>query len=258
MKKEQEKRKVFRRNEMKLTIVVPCYNEVNTIEVVIEAVRNCPYQNKEIIIVDDCSTDGTREIIKNKIEALVDKVIYFDRNQGKGAAVRAGFKDATGDILIVQDADLEYDPNEIPKVIKPILDGKADVVYGSRFMHTDPHRVVAYWHRQGNRVLSHISNMLTNINLTDMATCYKAFKKEIIDAIEIQENRFAFCPEITAKVAKMNCRINEVGISYCGRTYKEGKKIRWKDGLSALWCILKYNLFGKSTSAVNKQNKGKK
>lgn len=233
---------------MKLTIVMPCYNEVDTIETVIEAVRNCPYQDKEIIVIDDCSTDGTREIIKNKIEELVDKVIYFDQNQGKGAAVRAGFKAATGDILIVQDADLEYDPNEIPKVIKPILDGKADVVYGSRFMYTDPHRVVAYWHRQGNRALTHISNMFTNINLTDMATCYKAFKREIIGAIELEENRFAFCPEITAKVAKMKCRIYEVGISYCGRSYKEGKKIRWKDGFAAIKSIIKYSLFRKSTS----------
>ena len=231
---------------MKLTIVMPCYNEINTIEAVVEAVRNCPYQNKEIIIIDDCSTDGTREIIKNKIETLVDKVIYFERNRGKGAAVKAGFKAATGDILIVQDADLEYDPDEIPKVIKPILDGKADVVYGSRFMCTDPHRVVAYWHRQGNRILTHISNMLTNINLTDMATCYKAFRREIVEAIELEEERFAFCPEITAKVAKMKCKIYEVGISYCGRSYKEGKKIRWKDGFSAIMSIIKYTLFRKS------------
>jgi len=231
---------------MKLTIVIPCYNESDTVEAVIEAVRKCPYENKEIIIVDDCSTDGSREIIKDRVESLVDKVIYFDRNQGKGAAVRAGFAAASGDILIVQDADLEYDPNEIPKVIKPILDGKADVVYGSRFMYTDPHRVVAYWHRQGNRVLSHISNMLTNINLTDMATCYKAFKKEVVDAIELEENRFAFCPEITAKVAKMKCRIYEVGISYCGRSYEQGKKIRWRDGFSAIKSMIKYNLFRRS------------
>ena len=228
---------------MKLSIVMPCYNEVGTIESIVEALRNCPYQDKEIIIIDDCSTDGTREILKDKLEGQVDKVIYFDRNQGKGAAVRAGFGAATGDILIVQDADLEYDPNDIPKVIKPILDGKADVVYGSRFMYTDPHRVVAYWHRQGNRVLTHFSNMFTNLNLTDTATCYKAFNRRIVEAIELKEDRFAFCQEVTAKVAKMRCRIYEVGISYCGRSYEEGKKIRWKDGVSAIRSIIKYNLF---------------
>jgi len=228
---------------MKLSIVMPCYNEVDAIESIVEAVRDCPYRNKEIIIIDDCSTDGTREILKDRLEGQVDKVIYFDRNQGKGAAVRAGFGVSTGDILIVQDADLEYDPNDIPKVIQPILDGKADVVYGSRFMYTDPHRVVAYWHRQGNRVLTHFSNMFTNLNLTDTATCYKAFKRRIVEAIELEENGFAFCQEVTAKVAKMRCRVYEVGISYCGRSYEEGKKIRWKDGVSAIKSIIKYNLF---------------
>ena len=233
---------------MKLSIVIPCYNEAGTIEQVAEAVRNCPYPDKEIIIIDDCSTDGTAEIIKNKIEKLVDKVIYLDKNGGKGAAVRAGFKIATGDILIVQDADLEYDPEEIPKVVQPILDGKADVVYGSRFMSTDPHRVVAYWHRQGNRLLTHISNMFTNINLTDVATCYKAFKKEVIGTIKLEENGFAFCQEVTAKLAKTGCRIYEVGISYCKRSYKQGKKIRWKDGLIAVIAIIKYTLFRKRPS----------
>jgi glycosyltransferase involved in cell wall biosynthesis len=231
---------------MKLSIIIPCYNERDTIEEVIQAVRNCPYDDKEVIIIDDGSTDGTTEILRSKIEPLVDRIIYFEKNQGKGAAVREGFNAATGDILIIQDADLEYDPNEIPKVIKPILEGRADVVYGSRFMHTDPHRVVAYWHRQGNRILTHISNMVTNINLTDMATCYKAFKREIIEKIELEENRFAFCPEITAKVSKMKCKIYEVGISYCGRSYKQGKKIRWKNGISAIRAIIKYNLFRKS------------
>lgn len=236
---------------MKLSIIIPCYNERGTIREVVQAVKNCPYNNKEIIIVDDCSTDGTGEILRKNVESLVDKVVYFEKNRGKGAAVREGFKAAKGDILIIQDADLEYDPNEIPKVIKPILDGKADVVYGSRFMYTDPHRVVAYWHRQGNRILTHISNMLTNINLTDMATCYKAFKREIVEKIEIEENRFAFCPEITAKISKMKCVIYEVGISYCGRSYKQGKKIRWKDGISAIRAIVEYNLFRKTGKNIN-------
>ena len=230
---------------MKVSIVIPCYNEINTIAAVADAVRNCPYPDKEIIIVDDGSRDGTNELLKTEIESRVDKVIYFERNCGKGAAVRAGFAAATGDIMIVQDADLEYDPNEIPKVVQPILDGKADVVYGSRFMHTDPHRVVAYWHRQGNRALTHISNMLTNINLTDMATCYKAFRREVIDAIELQEDGFSFCPEITAKVSKLKCVIYEAGISYCARSYKDGKKIRWIDGFRAVRTIIKYNWFVK-------------
>lgn len=231
---------------MKLSIIIPCYNEQDTIEEVIQAVKNCPYDDKEIIIIDDGSADGTTEILRSRIEPLVDRIIYFEKNQGKGAAVREGFKAAKGDILIIQDADLEYDPNEIPKVIKPILEGRAGVVYGSRFMYTDPHRVVAYWHRQGNRILTHFSNMLTNINLTDMATCYKAFKREIIEKIELEENRFAFCPEITAKISKMKCNIYEVGISYCGRSYKQGKKIRWKNGISAVLAIIKYNLFRKT------------
>lgn len=228
---------------MKLSIIMPCYNEVNTIETIVEAVKNSPYQNKEIIIVDDCSTDGTREKLRNKIEPLVDKIIYHDNNQGKGASLKTGIKAATGDIVIIQDTDLEYDPNEIPKIIRPILDGKADVVYGSRFMGGDPHRVVYYWHMIGNKLLTTLSNMFTNINLTDMETGYKAFKKEIIQSIKIEENRFGFEPEVTAKTAKMKCRIYEVGISYYGRKYEEVKKIGWKDGFSALRCIIKYNLF---------------
>ena len=230
---------------MKLSIIMPCYNEVATIETVVEAVRNCPYENKELIIIDDASFDGTKYKLK-ELEPTVEKVIYQPRNMGKGAAVRAGFEAATGDIIIVQDADLEYDPNEIPKVIAPILDGKADVVYGSRFMAPDPHRVVAYWHRIGNKMLTTFSNMFTNINLTDVATCYKAFKREVIRAVTIEENRFAFCPEITAKVSKMGCSIYEVSISYCGRSYEEGKKIRWADGVSAIRAIIKYNLFRRS------------
>jgi glycosyltransferase involved in cell wall biosynthesis len=203
---------------MKLSIVIPCYNEINTIETIVEAVKNSPYRNKEIIIVDDCSTDGTREKIQNKIESMVDKVIYHERNQGKGAALRTGIKNATGDIVIIQDADLEYNPQEVPKVIQPILDGVADVVYGSRFLGGNPHRVVYYWHMVGNKFLTTFSNIFTNINLTDMETCYKAFKREIIQSIEIEENRFGFEPEITAKMAKMKCRVYEVGISYYGRT----------------------------------------
>ena len=228
---------------MKLSIVIPCYNELKTIEAIVKAVKNCPYPNKEIIIVDDYSIDGTREKLQTKIESIVDKVIYHEQNQGKGAALRTGIKNATGDIVIVQDADLEYDPNEIPKVIQPILDGVADVVYGSRFLGGHPHRVLYFWHMIGNKLLTALSNMLTDINLTDMETCYKAFKREFIQSLEIKEDRFGFEPEITAKIAKMKCRIYEVGISYYGRTYEEGKKIGWKDAFSALTCIIKYNLF---------------
>lgn len=228
---------------MKLSIVIPCYNELKTIETVVDAVRNCPYQNKEIIVVDDYSTDGTREKIKTKIESIVDKVIYHEQNQGKGAALRTGIKNSTGDIVIVQDADLEYDPNEIPKVIQPILDGVADVVYGTRFMGSHSHRVLYFWHMVGNKLLTTLSNILTNINLTDMETCYKAFTREVISSIEIEEDRFGFEPEITAKIAKKRCRIYEVGISYYGRRYEEGKKIGWRDAFSAVRCIIKYNLF---------------
>lgn len=226
---------------MKLSIVIPCYNEKNTIEQVIQAVRNSPIVDQEIIIVDDYSTDGSREILA-QLESIVDRVIYHPSNQGKGAALRSGIQVATGDIVIIQDADLEYDPNEYPLMIKPILDNRADVVYGSRFVSGHPHRVVYYWHFVVNKLLTTLSNMFTNINLTDMETCYKAFRREIIQSIDIQENRFGFEPEVTAKISKLKCRIYEVGISYYGRTYQEGKKINWKDGIRAIWCILKYNL----------------
>lgn len=228
---------------MKLSVVIPCYNERSTIETVVAAVNASVIEDKEIIVVDDCSNDGTRDILKEKIEPLVSKVVYHEVNQGKGAALRTGFKSATGDIVIIQDADLEYDPKEYPKLLQPILDGKADVVYGSRFAGGESHRVVYFWHMMGNEFLTFLSNMFTNINLTDMETCYKVFKKEIIDQIEVEENRFGFEPEITAKVARMKVRIFEVGISYYGRTYEEGKKIGYKDGFRAIYAILKYNLF---------------
>ena len=228
---------------MKLSIVVPCFNEVNTVEAILQAVNQCPYENKEIIVVDDGSTDGTRDKLQSDLAGSADQVIFHERNQGKGAALRTGIQAATGDVVIVQDADLEYDPNEIPHVIQPILDNKADVVYGSRFISGGPHRVLYFWHLVGNSFLTTLSNMLTNINLTDMETCYKAFRAEIIKSIRIEENRFGFEPEVTAKVARKKCRIYEVGISYYGRTYEEGKKINWKDGFWAIRCILKYNLF---------------
>ncbi len=228
---------------MKLSVVIPCFNERATIREIVDAVRASPYPDKEIIIVDDCSSDGTREYLKSDIEPLVSKILFHEVNQGKGAALRTGIKAATGDLVIIQDADLEYDPQEYPLLVSPILSGKADVVFGSRFLGAAPHRVVYFWHRVGNGVLTLMSNMFTNINLTDMETCYKVFKREIIQSIAIEENRFGFEPEITAKVAKMGCRIYEVGISYYGRTYEEGKKIGWRDGFRAIYCIIKYNVF---------------
>ena len=228
---------------MKLSVIIPCFNEIGTIQQVIDAVKKSPITNCEIIVVDDCSNDGTRQLLESQVVCGIDQVIYHPVNKGKGAALRSGFAAATGDIVIVQDADLEYDPQEFPLLIDPIVNGKADVVFGSRFQGGRPHRVVYYWHMLGNRFLTTLSNMFTNINLTDMETCYKAFRREIIQSVRIKENRFGFEPEITAKVAKMNCRIYEVGISYYGRTYKEGKKIGWKDGVRAIYCIIKYNIF---------------
>ena len=227
---------------MILSVIIPCFNEVKTLNELLAAVKQCGVEDLEIIIVDDCSTDGTRELLKNLNDETI-KVFYHDFNKGKGAALRTGFKSATGDICIVQDADLEYDPKEFPLLLDPIIKNKADVVFGSRFQSGRPHRVVYFWHRIGNGVLTLLSNFFTDLNLSDMETCYKAFRTEVIKSIEIKENRFGFEPEITAKISKMDLRIYEVGISYYGRTYDEGKKIGWKDGVRAIYCILKYNLF---------------
>jgi glycosyltransferase involved in cell wall biosynthesis len=228
---------------VRLSVVIPCYNEKDTILALLDAVERADPPGKEIIIVDDGSTDGTRAIIADVIAPSGRaRTILHAVNQGKGAALRTGFREATGDIVIVQDADLEYDPNEYVTVIQPIVDGDADVVFGSRFLGGRPHRVVFYWHMVGNRLLTMASNMFTDLNLTDMETCYKAFRRDVIQAIEIEEDRFGFEPEITAKVSRMGCRVYEVGISYRGRTYEEGKKIGWRDGIAALRCIAKYNL----------------
>ena len=227
-----------------LTVVIPCFNEVATILDLIHRVRQSPVDSQQLIVVDDGSTDGTRDLLLG-LDAPDLTVLLHERNKGKGAALATGFAAAVGQICIVQDADLEYDPNEYPLVISPIIQGKADVVFGSRFQGAAPHRVVYFWHRMGNGFLTLMSNMLTDLNLTDMETCYKAFRTEIIQSIPIQEKRFGFEPEITAKVAKRRCRIYEVGISYYGRTYDEGKKIGWKDGVRAVWCILKYNLWAR-------------
>jgi len=227
-----------------ISVVIPCYNESSTIEELLDAVRASEIPDKEILVVDDGSTDGTREKLRSLEGQPGLRVIFHERNQGKGAALRTGFQAATGDVVIVQDADLEYDPKEYPKLLAPIRAGKADVVYGSRFAGGGAHRVLYFWHYAANKLLTLFSNMFTNLNLTDMETCYKAFRREVIQKIDLREERFGFEPEVTAKVARMGCRIYEVGISYSGRTYAEGKKIGWRDGLRAVWCIVRYNLLG--------------
>ena len=229
---------------LKLSIVVPVYNEEKFVKESIERVLACDIGNieKEIIVVDDSSTDGTREILEKEITPLVTKIIYKEKNGGKGDTIRIGFQHVTGDFVIIQDADLEYDPDEYKDLLMPILSGKADVVYGSRFAGGQPHRVLFFWHSIGNKFLTLLSNMFTNLNLTDMECCYKLFRKEVLDSLTLEQKRFGIEPELTAKIAKGNWRIYEIGISYAGRTYAEGKKINWKDGCQAIWCIIKYGL----------------
>lgn len=227
---------------MTISIVIPVYNEVKTLFILLETLLQHTISFEEIIIVDDGSFDGTTEALRRFNHPRV-KIFYHAKNQGKGAALRTGFQQAQGEIVIVQDADLEYHPNDYPLLLEPILNNKADVVYGSRFVGSQAHRVVFFWHMVGNKLLTFFSNMLTNINLTDMETGFKVFKKSILDQIHLEENRFGFEPEITAKIARLKCRIYEVGISYAGRTYEEGKKITWQDGISALRAIVKYNWF---------------
>lgn len=228
---------------VKVSVVIACYNERPTIAKVIAAVRAAAVDDLEIIVVDDASNDGTAELLAGDVAIAADKIIFHRVNLGKGAALRSGFAAATGDIILIQDADLEYNPADYPALLEPILAGKADAVFGSRFMGGRPHRVVYFWHMVGNKFLTLLSNMCTNLNLTDMETCYKAFRRSAVGDLETRENRFGFEPEITAKLARSKCRIYEVGISYDGRTYEEGKKIGWRDGFRAIYAILKYNFF---------------
>jgi len=227
---------------MKLSVIIPVYNEKNTVLELLRRVEAVPLSlDKEIIVVDDFSTDGTREVLGGLGRPDI-KVLFHAKNMGKGSALRTGFSEATGDIVLIQDADLEYDPAEYPGLLAPILDGRADVVYGSRFLG-GPHRVLFFWHSVGNRFLTNLSNMVTNLNLTDMETCYKVFRRDVLRKMTLKSRRFGFEPEVTVKVASLKCRIYEVPISYAGRDYGEGKKITWKDGLAALWHILRYRFF---------------
>jgi len=232
---------------MKLSIIVPIYNEKETILTMLERIKRValPFDlQKEIIVIDDCSSDGGGEILRQLADAAV-RVIQKSKNEGKGSALRLGFKEATGDIILIQDADLEYDPSEYPKLLAPILDGRADVVFGSRFMGSEAKRVLFFWHYLANRLLTTLSNVLTNLNLTDMETCYKVFRREALDSFrdKLTAQRFGIEPELTARAAHGNWRIYEVGIAYSGRTYAEGKKVNWRDGLAAFWHIIKYNIF---------------
>ncbi|MGB1656535.1 MAG: glycosyltransferase family 2 protein [Longimicrobiales bacterium] len=228
---------------MRLTVVIPVYNEALTVERLLRRVREVPLW-LEVIVIDDGSTDGTRDLLPQLEGTLIDRLIMHEQNRGKGAALRTGFEHATGDVVVVQDADMEYDPHEFPMLLRPILSGKADAVYGSRFLG-GPHRVLFFWHSVGNRVLTLLSNMFTDVNLTDMETCYKMIRRELLQELPLSANRFGIEPEITARLAQAGARIYELPISYDGRSYAEGKKIGWKDGVSALRCIVQYNLFGR-------------
>ncbi|MCS7234078.1 MAG: glycosyltransferase family 2 protein [Synergistetes bacterium] len=231
---------------MKLSIVIPVYNEKATIEEVIEKVKSVKIpMEKEIIVVDDCSKDGTRDVLAKYFSDPSLKIIFHDVNRGKGAALRTGFKEVTGDFVIIQDADLEYNPEDYPKLLKPLIEGRADVVYGSRFLPTGERVVTSFIHYYANKFLTFLANLFCNLSLTDMETCYKAFKRDLLRRFEIEEDRFGIEPELTVKFSKLRCRFYEVGISYIGRSHKEGKKIGWKDGFRAIWCIIKYKLFWK-------------